>query len=181
MNKQEKLLEIINNGGNCPEGDTCNDCVLSGNFCNDSANCLKIAARILAELDKKEAPVSKFNVGDLVFCLMFGWGKVINLVGSTVYTVEVAFGGARRIFTEEGKYNANDLHPNLFSKEEALVKFPEFPPPRQMHTTTKTIFVNVYPDGEVDAVRTRKKADELAETWGRIACVETTISYEIEE
>jgi hypothetical protein len=134
MTEREKLLDIINNDGYCPEGATCNNCVLSGNFCISNANCLRIATRKLADLDKKEAPVSKFNVGDLVFSIRTGWTTVIDRETDDDDDYTVSTNGGTN-YTAKGIEYVGDAAPALFTKEEALVKFPEFPPPRELAPT----------------------------------------------
>jgi hypothetical protein len=120
--------------------------------------------------------VSKFNVGDLVFHYRRGWIHVTEVQDKIFFLRDLALG-----FHLCGRLDLADILPSVFTKEEALVIFPEFPPPKQTRTVTEAVFINKYPCGEIDACRTKKEADELAETWGRIACVETTVSYEVEE
>lgn len=69
----------------------------------------------------------KFKVGDLVFSLQDGWETIVGILDDAKYPILT-----RRSFWQlDGKYNEEDLAPTLFTEEEALVKFPEFPPPKK--------------------------------------------------
>jgi hypothetical protein len=74
----------------------------------------------------------KFNTSDLVFNLTNGWGRVTDIRTTGTYLVFVSFDNhTENTYTLEGKYDGDDVHPTLFTKAEALQKFPEYPAPKR--------------------------------------------------
>lgn len=135
---------------------------------------------MLAKLDKKETSVSKFKVGDLVFSIQSGWQTVIesSTEQDEEWPIRISTG---QYYNRVGLDCLGDFLPSLFTKEEALVKFPEFPPPKRKRTVTETLFINIHPSGARSVYGTRELADLYAIGMNRIVCLETTITYEVEE
>ena len=76
----------------------------------------------------------KFNEHDEVLSLKHGWGTVIvdEDEEDDDYPVVVKFEGSTENFTEDGLYEKNNFGRTLFTKEEAKIKFPEYPNPQLM-------------------------------------------------
>ena len=85
----------------------------------------------------------KFPLGSQVFSVASGWGTVTGvgaMPGDPRYTVEVG----DHCYTEDGKFDRRDLVPSLFTREEALAKFPEFPSPKGKVVKTRVVWLNLY-------------------------------------
>lgn len=79
--------------------------------------------------------MNKFNVGDRVWCCMFGWGEVTRRTNFLLY---VKFDKSLQrhaenivVFTPDGKYSSDDLKPILFHDE--VKDWPN--PPKQFDWT----------------------------------------------
>jgi hypothetical protein len=85
--------------------------------------------------------MSKFKVGDQVFTIFHGWTliKEVNTDGVKI-TEDIIYG-------PDGRMCPRSRAPILFTREEALLKFPEFPPPKRKVTKTNTIWMNIYKTG----------------------------------
>lgn len=152
MNDREILEEIIKQGGKC-FGIKCaaDKCPLD----NDRYECdvlrfrekLEEAKRMLEELDNKEKSVCKFKAGDLVFCLMHGWGVILHIYSRDNHPLYVQFAECTCSFTFQGRYYDADTHPTLFTREEAAIKFPEYPAPKQKVKKTLTVWNVLYDTG----------------------------------
>ena len=69
----------------------------------------------------------EFKVGDKVFDILFGWGKVVGIHGLEIYGVMVRFEKTTLAFTFEGKYLNNSITPTLSHTEYRLTTEPTFP------------------------------------------------------
>jgi len=67
-----------------------------------------------------------FKIGDLVYCLMYGYGVVTSTDNGYQYPLEVKFATAEcQSYTSDGKYKFDALHQTLFHKgEEPNIAFP---------------------------------------------------------
>jgi hypothetical protein len=69
----------------------------------------------------------KFKVGDKVFDILFGWGKVVGIHELEIYGVMVRFEKTTIPFTFEGKHLNNSITPTLSHTEYRLISEPAFP------------------------------------------------------
>ena len=76
--------------------------------------------------------MSKFKVGDDVFSLGAGWGKVIEICEHDTYPIQCDFDGNDESFDLDGREIDSNFAPSLFTVEEAKIKFPEYRCPAQM-------------------------------------------------
>lgn len=56
----------------------------------------------------------KFKLNDIVFSARKGKGKVIDIRSDTEYNIRVVFGNDYETYTDRGKYNINDLYPEIY-------------------------------------------------------------------
>ena len=194
MNKREVLERIIEREGSC-QGIRCkrDNCpfytpkaTLSCSRIVNTSNMVDTCKQMLAELEKEEVKVKKFNAGDLVFCLLFGWGKVDceDNNSESFCVVDVSFfNHVIGHFTKDGKLMAGHKHPILFTREEAEIKFPEYPAPKKKVKKNLERWANVYPGGEVVFFREKHLADmhEIQVVSTRVDCVKVEVHYEVEE
>lgn len=74
----------------------------------------------LHKRDKESAVMTrKFNIGDKVWDMRFGWGVVKRYAEGRLYPVEVLFygNGECNEFTDDGRYHTSDVSPTLFFEE----------------------------------------------------------------
>ena len=78
--------------------------------------------------------MNKFNVGDKVFNLVYGWG-IVERVGqgehkpvAVVYTEK---GSSPIWYYQDGRQSSVDSFPTLFTAREAKIKFPEYLKPKE--------------------------------------------------
>ncbi len=79
--------------------------------------------------------MSKFNVGDLVFDCLMGW-TVVEISDGSKCPVMIS---SKEWFYGDGRSSDKYDLPRLYTKEEALVKFPEFPLPKRMKKVKRWI------------------------------------------
>jgi hypothetical protein len=120
----------------------------------------------------------KFKDGEMAWSPFSGWGKVeINFADKRTYRVK--HGPYHATYTNDGRRLVTDKHPTLLTVEQAA-KLGYFPPKKKRKVEVK-VWANVYPMDDYYAFHNSKeKADEEA-GLRRIACVEMTGVYEIEE
>lgn len=83
--------------------------------------------------------MSKFKVGDKVFTVQRGWGIISSIKEEdTSYPIKVGIDE----YTYDGRFSTGEHTASLFTKEEALQKFPEYPPPQRMKKITGYIRVD---------------------------------------
>jgi hypothetical protein len=87
-----------------------------------------------------------FNTGDTVFDLRHGWGVITSISTSieTKYPVNVAFNmkpESIQRYSTTGMYDIQNLYPTLFSKTQALQKFPEYPAPVNKQKIKKELHI----------------------------------------
>lgn len=118
----------------------------------------------------KEVNKTTFEVGAVVEA--FGVrGKVVNVLNDAEYPIEVKFvdGTQTCWFLKEGKYQTWHKTPSL-----KLVSRPK-------KMMTRDLWINVYQNGQ-RAFNSKETADfQDKYTHARIACVKTTINYEVEQ
>lgn len=133
---------------------------------------------------KRKYEMSKFKVGDKVYCLLNGWGEVES-INSVRYPVTVKFG---ETITEDYKMDGllfqENKNPCLFTLDEAKAKGYEVP--KQKVKKTRTGWVNVFKEDNdklfYDHVfATKEEADSTYSCWLRLDCVQVTYEYEEEE
>lgn len=77
--------------------------------------------------------MGKFNVGDKVYHIRSGMGKIIEVGINGTYPVIVDVDATCMSFTVDGKYHNGDLNPTLLTLDEARAKgydVPEEPKPK---------------------------------------------------
>lgn len=120
--------------------------------------------------------MSKFKVGDRVYGILEGEGRVTSERGCELYPIVVLFAtGKGDKFTPEGKSIVTFLNPDLLTIEEARAK--GYNVPKQK--IKKTTWLNVYRD-YFSAHVSKGNADTYANP-GRLDCVEVTFEHEVEE
>lgn len=67
------------------------------------------------------------KVGDRVWSIRFGWGKITEVLPRELYSIVAGFNNTSSSFTFDGKYDSTDINPELFWNEfkippEAFVK-----------------------------------------------------------
>jgi hypothetical protein len=90
---------------------------------------------------------SKFKVGDDVFDPRYGWMKVFRKQRSSIYSLECrSIDEVLVTYTVDGRYMPGDFSPCLFTKEEALIKFPEFVPSKTI-VKGSSYYISINNDG----------------------------------
>lgn len=135
--------------------------------------------------------MSKFKVGDTVYNIRKGVCVVINTCDGSEYPLKVRRLGSEHYssfnedgFTEDGRWGSKDVNPTLLTIDEARAKGYDVPKVKRKVTKTISRWANVYPDEHLIACNdyhTREEADSNANLSKRIACVELTGTYEVEE
>jgi hypothetical protein len=187
FNKREILEEIIKQNGAC-YGIRCVYKDIICPFYNDFKHiCEKIktntdatiqAKQILAEMDKEKGKMSKFKVGDLVFCLMCGWGIINRYDLTSGFPLVVEFEYITQMFTIYGKNHSKEKHPILFTREEAAVKFPEYPEPKRKVKKTLERWISIYPN-DVTYTDKEKPKENAHNRTGLLHCERIEIQYEV--
>ena len=76
--------------------------------------------------DKQKKPIyDRIEVGDKVFCVLYGWGKVTekNNDESGNYPITVGFGNASsQFYTRDGKFAVDSIQRVLFKSERKVSK-----------------------------------------------------------
>lgn len=86
--------------------------------------------------------MSKFKVGQKVYCILYGVGAVKELRESRSYPVIIETNCGLVDYTAEGKYNSNAVNPTLLTLEEARAK--GYDVPKQKIVKEKTVYINLY-------------------------------------
>ena len=124
--------------------------------------------------------MSKFKVGDKVFHVGNGVGKVVrNDKLNTDYDIGVEFAGHGQVgFCHDGKYHNHHKIPQLYTLEEARKM--GFEVPKQKLKKTINLWVNVYSDRLGPSIY---ESEEIAKnnSSNAITCVKLTGEYEVEE
>ena len=124
---------------------------------------------------------SKAKAGDRVYSLQWGWGTVRHIFTDGLFPIGVFFDeGADdgECFTKDGKRFPTAQSPDLFYGPPEIIG-----PPKPKRTVKRTLkrWVNVYANNSGNhSFPTKEAADRYSEL-GRIACVELTGTYEVEE
>lgn len=126
--------------------------------------------------------MSKFKVGDKVFDIRHGWGHIICVDDNedNIYPITASFPnwGAGISYTDKGRNYRQDLNPALMTVEEAAAhNF--FPPKNKVKKQIKQ-WMNINAGMPTYCYDSKEKADNSATSY-RIACVELTGEYEVEE
>lgn len=127
--------------------------------------------------------MSKFKVGQKVYCITKGLGEVVDTsTQSTDLSIRVIFCRDYYCwFTGTGKFNTNDFNPTLLTLEEARAK--GYDVPKQKIVKEKTVYINLY-EKDNYVYSTRSVAEDMARNADRsllAAAYPVTIKYETEE
>ena len=124
---------------------------------------------------------TKAKKGDRVWSLRYGWGTVSREFSNSPYPIiGVVFDEYARgvtSFTNEGRLRANDKAIDLYYGPPEIIGPPK---PKRMVKKDVRGWANVYSWGFGGICKTKERADYYAEP-ARIACVELTGTYEVEE
>lgn len=123
---------------------------------------------------------TKAKVGDRVYSIRWGWGTVSCKYSNGPRPIGVVFDeceGDSLWFTKEGGYNGYTT-PDLYYGPPEIIGPPK--PKRMMQKTVKRWAI-VYPLGRYSGLYPTKEEAESNASPGRIACVELTGTYEVEE
>lgn len=135
--------------------------------------------------------MSKFKVGQKVYCILYGVGEVVSTgyppTKHTDPAYTIGFQSSRecgpRYYTEQGQRSKNDTNPTLLTLEEARAK--GYDVPKQKIVKEKTVYLNIYGNNERSYVHdTEQDAKYNARTKDAnllAAAYPVTIKYEIEE
>lgn len=126
--------------------------------------------------------MSKFKVGDSVYDIRHGSGEVISNSKDHTYGIEVLLPVGRFYYTTCGRAVWRDKNPILLTIEEAMAKGYDVLKVKRKVTKTISRWANVYPDCVTcNDYYSKEEADSRANLSDRIACVELTGTYEVEE
>lgn len=76
------------------------------------------------------------EVGDKVWSVGHGWGKITHIDNDDTYPLKVKFDGDSATYTLEGKFYKDDLNPTLFWDEVKIV-----PPPKPLKPMTQAEYL----------------------------------------
>jgi hypothetical protein len=82
------------------------------------------------------------KVGDRVWDITSGWGKINNIISwPTEYPVVVVFGEDEfpYSYTYQGRMTTSDINPSLFWDEVKII-----PPPKPKQKVKKTLWLNIF-------------------------------------
>jgi hypothetical protein len=124
---------------------------------------------------------SKAKAGDRVYSLQSGWGTVVPKLPHDAYLIWVVFdeyAGVTTTFTNDGRFDSLDKTPDLYYDPPEIIG-----PPKPKRTVKRTLkkWANVYEGGNCHHVFSTKASAESGASYDRIACVELTGTYEVEE
>lgn len=133
------------------------------------------------------------KIGDKVWDIRSGWGKITRINNSTIYRINVQFNdGDNESFMLDSKQQRNDILPVLFWDE---IKFDIPPKPKQLITKTVECFINLT-DNEIKNITNMKnyisfsihkqvfstKEQVIAhQRFNLVSEAKVTIEYQIEE
>ena len=130
---------------------------------------------------------SKAKAGDRVYSLQWGWGTVRHIFTDGLFPIGVFFDeGAEdgECFTKDGKRFPTAQSPDLYYGPPEIIGPPK---PKRMVKKTVKKWANVYPWGFGGICQTfggicqTKEIADYNAGSDRIACVELTGTYEVEE
>lgn len=123
--------------------------------------------------------MSKFKVGQKVYCIHNGMGTVTYIDVDLDYPVEVDFDkGVSNTYTADGKRSKCDINPTLLTLEEACAK--GYDVPKQKIVKEKTLYVNLYGNKCWGTFETEYDAKQVDGDI-LVQAHPVTIKYEIEE
>lgn len=69
----------------------------------------------------------KFKVGDKVYCILNGWGVVVQATAGERYTVNVSFENPSRnfLYMSDGRMRDTDITPILYHQKVNLTEYPK--------------------------------------------------------
>lgn len=126
--------------------------------------------------------MSKFRVGDKVFHVGYGMGKVLS-IDPTIFNGDDALVVflddlyQPLTFTLDGRRSMTHKVPQLLTLEEARAK--GYDVPKQKVKKARTGWVNVYPQVTGGMYMSKEQADVNA-SGNRIDCVQITFEYEVD-
>ena len=186
MTQEESLKEIIKQDGNC-EGICCNDCPLSNseqfpkcavydtNAFESWASKNKTSAKEMLK-DMESKVKVKFKDGDQVLSLRHGWGVVDDEDYSEDSCVFRFPEIGNLTYEKDGKWMEEDNYPTAFTREEAAIKFPEYPAPKKRVKKTLTVWNTLYRHGSTSTFK--DKPDNMDKI---LSCKEVVHEWEQEE
>ena len=122
---------------------------------------------------------NKAKVGDRVLSLKYGWGTVERIDSfCTTHSFKVVFGSRRDWYTVNGKLFVDDFVPDLYYGPPEIIG-PE--KPKRMVKEEVRLWLNIYPKSCCKITYSSRSRADSAASPDRIACVELTGSYEVEE
>lgn len=122
---------------------------------------------------------TKAKVGDRVLSLKYGWGTVERIDSfCTTHSFKVVFGSRRDWYTVNGKLFVDDFVPDLYYGPPEIIGPSK---PKRMVKKTVKKWMNVYESGDCHHVFGTKESADFGAYSDRIACVELTGIYEVEE
>lgn len=127
---------------------------------------------------------SNAKVGDKVFSLKFGWGKIINTSYSNDFPLNVSFATkGYSSYTLDGKSWMQDEYPSLFWNRPVI----DDPAPKRKVKKTITKWINLYTDSKrnwTNGYESKEEATELSKkTIGyiKVLVVAQPVVFEYEE
>lgn len=128
-----------------------------------------------------ETTFENAKVGDKVWSVRKGWGKVVDVDTSETYSVKVEFAKIWPMlsYTIDGKYSKTDMYRELFWNE---VKFEIPERPKRKVMVTK--WLNVYRDGKCYITYTdelyddKDTADSVGQTGNPKAIAAVPVTFE---
>lgn len=122
---------------------------------------------------------SEAQVGDDCWTIQLGDCEITDTRAGNTYPIGMHnSSGQRCTYTLRGYAHESNAHQSAFWAK------PEFvmpPAPKRMMTKSITYWINLYPIGQPCIHPSRESADEAKSHIDRIACVELTGTYEVEE
>lgn len=131
--------------------------------------------------------MSKFKIGQKVYCINYGLGEVIGTKGYGPCPVECKFTKFTESYTPEGRFVLEAVNPTLLTLEEARAK--GYDVPKQKIVKEKTVYINLYSNTETPYVHKSKEEAENGAKSGDgnlskytvVSAYPVTIKYEVEE
>lgn len=125
----------------------------------------------------------KFNLGDTVYCIQNGLGKVVSPDGTLrsrgLGHVYVQFKSYTRVYYDDGKATFNSVNPILLTLEEARAKGYDIPKTKVKKTVN--YYLNISSTGHHEIYSKKDEALIRARRNSLVTGVELTGEYEIEE
>lgn len=124
-----------------------------------------------------ESDFSGVKVGDKLWSVQLGECEVVR-VDSNVWPCVCQGAGGMECYTSDGKVVATDAFPSLFWSRPEIIA-----PPKPKRRVVKTVeaWANVYPGGNLSPLFDSVEYANWGASYGRVACVHLTGTYEVFE